>query len=75
MLKKLQLHKFKISNSSKTRPVRKNQTTFLKSAPQNYPQNALKPQSHEIHLKLLSCVSDTNFRPITFVLKKDTQEI
>jgi len=32
-----------------------NLTSPLKSAPQNYPENALKPQSHDIHLKLLRC--------------------
>jgi len=41
----LQLHKLKILNSSKTWPHRENLTTVLKSAPQNYPENALKPQS------------------------------
>ena len=45
VLKMLQLHKFKILNSSKTWPDRENLTTVLKSAPQNYPENALKPQS------------------------------
>jgi len=39
MLKVVQLHKFKIH--------RENLTTVLKSAPQNYPKNALKPQSHK----------------------------
>ena len=41
----LQLHKFKILNSSKTWPHRENLTTVLKSAPQNYAENGLKPQS------------------------------
>ena len=41
----LQLHELKILNSSKTWPHRGNLTTVLKSAPQNYPENALTPQS------------------------------
>ena len=45
MLKKLQLPKLKISNSSKTRPDRKNLATILKSAPKNFFQNVLKLQS------------------------------
>ena len=70
MLKKLQLHKFKISNSSKTRPLRKYQTTFLKSAPQNYPQNALKPQSPRNSFKIVELCKRYKLRPIIFVLKK-----
>ena len=50
MLKKLQLHKSEISNSSKTRPDRKILTRVLKLAPQNYPQNTLKPNPNKIHL-------------------------
>ena len=61
MLKKLQLRKSKISNTSKTRPNKKNLTTVLKSASQNYPQNAVKPESPRNSFKIVELYSEDLF--------------
>jgi len=53
MLKKPQLRKYKISNSSKTWSHRENLTTVLKSAPQNYPENDLKSQTQQNSFKIV----------------------
>ena len=51
MFKTLQLHNFKIINSSKTSPLVENLTTVLKSTPQNYPENSLKSRPPRNPLK------------------------
>jgi len=61
MLKKLQFHKSKISNISKTWPHRQNLTTVFKSAPQNHPQNALKSQSLGNSFKIVELYINKDF--------------
>jgi len=58
----LQLHKFKILNSSKTWPHRENLTTVLKSAPLNYPENALKLQSPWNSFKIVDLCNSKTLR-------------
>jgi len=70
MLKNYNCTNLKYQIAQKLHHIEKNLTTVLKSAPQNYPENALKPNPHEIHLKLLSCGPQQQLQYVNSLLSK-----